>query len=126
MPSSFFLTDMTFDPDLSEAVTIYRSSGQFAAGGWQNTVTNIAANGTITVADADALAMIPEGDRVAGSLQFVCPQAVYETLANQGGSGNPGLSDQISWNGNNYRVQNVQLWSRYGIWVAILVRMTGE
>ncbi len=126
MPSSFFLSDMAFDPDLSEDLTIFRSSGKFAAGGWQNTITEIPVSVTITVADAEALAMIPEGDRVAGSLQLVCAEPIYETLAEQGDSGNAGLSDEIRWNDSKYRVQNVQIWSHYGVWVAILVRMKGE
>ncbi len=115
------LSEVALDADLGTAVTIIRQTGSFAAGGWQVLSTQrIQAFGVIGIASPEALEMIPEGDRVAGSIEFVVNQPIYETLAS-----NSGVSDKIEWNGNMYRVQAVAPWVLNGFYDAILVRMTG-
>lgn len=129
MPSSFFLTDLAFDPDLSDCVKIYRTTGKFGLGGWiANPVVEIPVSGTVTIADDEALAQVPEGDRVTGSVQFLSPIPIYETLADQPGSNieHGAISDKIKWMDNFYRVQQVAKWAHYGFWSAILVRIKGD
>jgi hypothetical protein len=125
----FSLADLTVDPDLSECLTIIRSSGKFKAGVWQNQQQEINASGTVVIASDEALAQVPEGDRVQGSIHLVCAQPIYETLVQRGPETNQigaGLSDVVKWNGILYRVQSVQPWKKYCIWSAILVRMPEE
>lgn len=116
----FDLSEVVLNPDFAQDVTITRSSGSFGEGGWINTSSTIYAKGTIVVADSRALQQIPEGDRVVGSMQLLIDIQIYETSAARGG-----LSDQIVWRGDNYRVQKVDPWGDFGFWSAILVRMEG-
>lgn len=119
MPRDF--GHITQRPSLCQQFTIIRTTGKFAAGGWQaSTPTNINANGIIVPADDEALAQVPEGDRVAGSLQAICNQPLYETQESRGA-----ISDKIAWRGNIYKLLSVARWDDYGYWSAILVRMTG-
>jgi hypothetical protein len=116
------LSEVTNDPDLGSPVVIIRTTGAFAAGGWkQNEPTEILAFGVVSIADDEALAQVPEGDRVIGALEFVTAQHIYPTLA-----GKSGTSDKIRWLGNLYRVVSIQPWKHMGFFSAILVRMTGE
>jgi hypothetical protein len=121
------LSDIVNDPDLGECVLIKRSTGgKFAAGGWQDETVDVPAYGVINVADDEALAQVPEGDRVAGSLQFLTGQPVYQTQVDRGaGNDTPGVSDKVIWNGLEYRVQAVGPWQNRGFYSAILVRMRG-
>lgn len=114
--------DIANDPDLGDEITIIRSDGSFGAGGWiPGQPSNIQACGVIGIADDEALAQVPEGDRVTGSLQLVTATPIFPTLANKSGT-----SDQILWLNNTYRVQASQPWKHAGFWSAILVRMSGE
>lgn len=115
------LSEAVLDADLGSAVTIIRQTGSYAAGGWQVLSTqHIPAWGILGIASPESLEMIPEGDRVSGSIEFVTNQPIYETLAAVSG-----ISDKIMFNGNMYRVQSVAPWSMNGFFDAILVRMTG-
>lgn len=120
MPS-WSLAEIGNDSDMGEPVTIVRSSGSFAAGGWSNTTSTINSWGVVAVAEDEALRQIPEADRVEGALMLVSALPVYETLESRSG-----LSDQIIWNGNNYRVVRLGPWSDFGYYHVILMRMTGS
>lgn len=121
------LTDMTFDPDFSTCLTIYRSTGSWAAGGWKEKITQIPASGVVTIVDPETLAQVPEGDRIKGSIMFVTSTAIYETLADRPADGGGGTSDEIRWNGQKYRVAYVSPWAEMaGFWAAVLVRTKGD
>jgi hypothetical protein len=122
----FTLTEIVNDPDLAQAFTLFRSTGQYVAGGWANTVTQIPSYGVITVASEEALDMVPEGDRVSGSMHVLTAARLYETHEAGVAGKNGGLSDQIQWNGQMYRVQAVAPWKDFGFWSAVFVRMTGS
>lgn len=119
------LSAVVMDAHLAECFTILRSSGQWAPGGWvEGPVTSIPVFGVITVADAKALEMVPEGDRITGSLQVFCNQAIYTTAVDARPDA-PAVSDRIKWRGCIYRVQNVSNWCSWGFYSAIAVRMEG-
>ena len=116
------LSEVCLDTDLGECFEILRTTGQFAAGGWQETMSvAVQAFGIITIAESEALDQIPEGDRVTGALQVITADPIYETLAR-----NSGVSDKIRYFGNLYRVQAVAPWRKSGFFSAVLTRMTGE
>jgi hypothetical protein len=139
---AFDLSEVVSDPDLGDDFLILRSSGSFGAGGWiQGPIEEIPAFGVIQPAEDEALAMVPEGDRVTGSLQVFTAQPIYETLAerrerrpndpdwtsdNRGAPAQAALSDKIRWHGHLYRILAVQKWRDYGYFGAILVRLTGD
>lgn len=116
------LSEVAGDPDLGDEFFILRSTGQFGQGGWQIlNVARIFAFGVIAIAEPDALQMVPEGDRVTGALQVICPQQLYPTQESRSGT-----SDQIEWNGSKYRVQAPSPWKKNGFCSAILLRMKGD
>ncbi|HJX53168.1 MAG TPA: hypothetical protein VJ801_10420 [Polyangia bacterium] len=119
---AFSLSEIADDPDLGTSFLIIRTTGSFAAGGWvAGTPVQIPASGVIAVAEDEALLQIPEGDRVAGAMQLISSQQIYETQATRAG-----ISDKVLWNGNYYRVVGVAPWADFGFWSAVMVRMSGE
>jgi hypothetical protein len=122
---------------LPEPYTIQRSTGQFTSSGWITTPTNVAGYGVVSVASAQDLNMVPEGDRVTGAMVFHSQQRIYETQQDGGygqadyGGGGFGtaqqfVSDQIAWKGQLYRVLNVSPYPNRGYWRAVGVRMSGQ
>lgn len=121
MPLS--LSEIVNDSELGQRFLIIRSSGTWGLGGWKNTSANIPAFGIISVATDEALDMVPEGDRVRGSMLFISQTRIYESNAS---TNQEGVSDQIQWNGQTYRIVSVGPWSDNQFWYAVGVRMSGK
>lgn len=113
--------ELITDPDFAQPLTIQRSSGQFAAGGFQNTPATVATSGVVVVANEEDLDQIGEGDRVVGAMEFYTVIPIYETRT----GATEGLSDVIAWNGQQYRLAKVWPWRDYGYYRAIGIRMSG-
>jgi hypothetical protein len=115
------LAEVVNDPDLGGGPCIIRTTGYFGPGGWlTNPPKTICAGGVVSIADDRALRMVPEGDRVVGSLMYITTTQIFVT--NAAGSQ---TSDQVQWNGDLYRVQSVGSWVQNGFYVAVLLRITG-
>ncbi len=116
------LSDIADDPDLGQAISVLRSTGRFIAGGWQSGApVTVPLFGILMPASDEALQQVPEGDRVVGSLQFICSSQLYETKAERNG-----VSDKVMWRSSTYRVVSVAPWGDNGYWSAILVRTDGK
>lgn len=128
---------------LTESYTILRSTGYFAIGGFKTSSTEIPGFGVVSVATDQDLLMVPEGDRVTGSMVFHSQQRIFETQldappANSGfsqggfGSGTMGggptqhVSDIILWNFQKYRILNVGPYPNRSYWRAIGARLSGQ
>jgi len=123
---SFNLQDVTNDPDLAEQATVLRSTGTFAAGGWQSTTQTLQWWGVVTVASDRQLESLPEADRVHGARVFISEQQLYVTAA-QREDGTAGTSDVLLYNGHKYRVASVGPYqNRGGFYSAVALRMQGS
>lgn len=116
------LQDVVLDGDMAEAYTILRSSGQWAAGGWQEKPRqSIAGFGVVSEARAKDIAMLPEGDRAGEFRAFYSAQPLF-TTRESAYEGN-GTSDILVWQSIQYRILTVALYGNRGYWKAIAVRM---
>ena len=116
------LSEVVIDSDLSETFTICRTTGTFSAGGWvADPAIYLPAQGIVTVATQKQLEMVPEGDRVSGAMAFYSGDRIYLTNAPLGL-----ISDQLTWNGEQWRVVGVSPWQSFGFTTAIAVRMAGN
>jgi hypothetical protein len=123
---AFELEDVVNDPDLAEVYTVNRSTGVFAAGGWQSSTTVLQFWGVVTVADSKQLDMIPEADRVRGARMFFSQAPLYVTSELRK-DGTSGTSDEIVYGNAKYRVLSVgQYPNRGGYYCAIAQRMQGS
>lgn len=115
------VSEIVTDPDFAQTLTIQRSAGRFASGGFVNTTTSLNAAGVVVVAAEEDLEQIGEGDRVVGAMEFYTTVPIYETRT----GAKEGLSDVIAWNGQQYRLAKVWPWRDYGYYRAIGIRMSG-
>lgn len=114
------LQDIINDPDFIDTFTVYRKSGEFVLGGYDQTETTISMMGTIITADAETLAQVPEGDRVVNAKSFYSILPIYRTNTE-------GTSDEIEWRSERYRV--LQVFDRSfngGYYKAVCARMAGN
>jgi hypothetical protein len=135
------LSEVVDDGVLSESYYIQRSKGEFAAGGWKLTQTQVLSGwGVVSVAKEEDLIMIPEGDRVAGIMVFHSKKRIYETQldANFGTQGygqgsyggasaadNQHFSDIMLWQRQQWRVIAVWPYPNRTFWKAFAIRLAG-
>jgi hypothetical protein len=117
------LTEAVDDSELGESFTILRSNGQFVAGGFQSTVTQLQAFGVVSVASPKDLEMMPEGDRFADIRSFYVSQPLYTTRDNS--AEGTGVSDILLWQGFQYRILRVSPYGNRGYWKGWATRILG-
>ena len=119
-------TDILYG-ELSQDFVIQRSSGSFVAGGWTDSKTSIPATGAVSAATNKELAQIPEGDRVSGSMIFRCDQELFITHEDVINGQQPGTSDVILWENQQWRLYSVKPYGGIAnVWIAIGCRMQGS
>lgn len=110
-------------PRFAQVFAILRTEGSWQEGVFiPGTPASIPVRGTITVASAKDLEMIPEGDRAGGAMSFYSPVELYITRAGE----SPGISDKIRWRGDTYKIIQVNPWIDYGYYHGIGVKMEAD
>lgn len=115
------VSDIINDPDFATRLTVTRSQGVFARGGWQSTSTTLTVMGVANTSSGNDLEQLEEGDRVTGNMTFYSTQPLYATRA----GASAGLSDLITYKGDTYRLAKVWDRSANGFFKAVGVRTSG-
>lgn len=113
------VSDIIQDPDFAQSFTIYRTNGAWKDGIF---VTEkpypINAYGVILPVQPQTLALLPEGERILGSISIRSLTKMYKT--------NPdGISDEIEWHGERYKITETTPWQDFGFFEAYAVRKEG-
>jgi hypothetical protein len=128
------VSDLAFvidDGTLSEDFIIARQTGSFQIGGWIHTEQQIPGWGVVSVATAEDLEMVLEGDKLTGAMVFHSQQRIYITEEDNGPPpdfkpGTQYISDQMIWNNHRWRVTECFPYPNRNYWKAIAVRMKGH
>jgi hypothetical protein len=128
--------DLSFVVDdgvLSDPWQTLRFQGDWNKGGFIQTPTIIPGYGVISVASAEDVEMVPEGDQITGAMVFHSAARLYVTEIDQQAYGSEGygqvtqrISDQILWLNQRWRVLHVSPYAQHGFWKVIAVRMQGN
>lgn len=104
-------------PELAQNFTVMRSAGVFVNGSWVSQATALQGFGVISVARAQDIEMLPEGDVIHGAMVF---HSSFPLFTTQEGVGS---SDILQWNNSNWRVLTVSRYSDYGYYRAVAARI---
>lgn len=115
------LAEIAIAPEFSQSYKIHRKTGEFVAGRFEQTETNINAFGVVTTATPKEIQQLPEGDRITGTKVFYSTCPIYTTRSDS----KKGTSDEIEHNGKRYRVSQVFDYSGQGFYKAFAVDMAG-
>lgn len=106
--------------------TVYRITGEWVRGRFVTSPEErLTLAGTVTVANVDDLKQVTEADRVTGMMCFYSQQPMYITRAGDAIAA-AGISDEIEWQGDRYRVIQAAPWKDFGYFKAFGVRMAGD
>ncbi|MGD8188568.1 hypothetical protein ACQCN2_01075 [Brevibacillus ginsengisoli] len=113
------VSEVITDPDFAQTFIVHRKSDTWSSGRTVSSEVSLSMIGIVTVADADTLEQLPEGDRVTGMMCFYSTQELFRTREQ-------GTSDEIEWRGERYRVKKVFPYGDYGYYKAVGDRMAGD
>lgn len=104
------VSDILFDPDFCEAAAIsclHVSDGTGNNGRAQPVETPFTITGNVQPGDGDSLQLLPEAERVAGSIVVFTPDRLNVATPGQ-------AADVVLWQGNRYMVRTIADYSNYG------------
>lgn len=121
------MSRMIYNKKFSQSFLICRKIGSWDRGQFVQSCLYPAPvfTGVVLPASAKEIMQFPEGDRSTSMMVFYSDKEIMVTHTNDG-KGNAGTSDEIYWNGNNYRILNVNQYADYGYYKAYGVMMEGE
>jgi hypothetical protein len=119
------LSTVVTDPRIAQPFIVYRKSGKWNAGRFEQTETKIPMTGTIGIASDEEIEQIPEGDRVGGEISIHTSKRLYTTRASDD-TNNSGTSDEVEWHGDRYKVYSGGDYTFYGYYKAIGQRMVSK
>lgn len=111
------------DPRFSQSFKIYRKSGKWSKGRFEQIEREILMHGVITPAKPKEIEMIPEGDRVGGELSVFTTTQLFTTHSLEN---DKGTSDELLWMNERYKIYQVNNLSGYGFYSAIAMRMVSD
>ena len=124
------LSSVVIDARFAQTFTVERyTEGKWEAGRWVQTPTKIQIMGTISIANAKQIEFIPEGDRIGGEIAIHTTQILYNSRSadeTQTPIKEAGLSDEIEWHGDRYKIYQVNEYSDYGYYFAIGQRKASD
>lgn len=111
------------DPRFSQSFKVFRKSGEWEKGRFVEEEKELNFTGVIAPSKPKEIEMIPEGDRVGGEITIHTTRKLYTTHSTED---NKGTSDQIEWQGERYKLYQVNDFSQYGYYSAIGMRLVSD
>lgn len=100
------ISEMMYDPDFCQQITVKRKAGAWKEGYWKESKETLQMTGVITTAGEQDLAMLPEADRISGAIAVrVAPP--YQLYPTQQTSEHQGTSDVVIWRNKEYKVSAI-------------------
>lgn len=123
------MIDLSFvvtDPRFAKPFTVYRKTGEWVKGRFEQIEKEIEMIGTISIASAKQIEFIPEGDRIGGEIAIHCAKELYTSRNAPKDSNDSGTADEVLWHGERYKIYSVNPYSDYGYFSAIGQRLASD
>lgn len=124
------MSSIVLDPAFAQSIKVYRKTGDWAPNGeFVTTENEIIMTGVISIANAKQIEFMPEGDRIGGEIAIHTTQILYNSRSadeTETPQKEAGLSDEIEWHGDRYKIYQVNEYSDYGYYFAIGQRKAGD
>jgi hypothetical protein len=114
------LSSAVIDPRFAQTFPVFRKTGDWEKGRFEETETEIKITGTISIASAKQIEFIPEGDRIGGEIAIHTVEPLFTSRDKDNTSG---TADQILWHDERYKIYAVKPYSDYGYYFAIGQRL---
>lgn len=117
------LSSVVTDPRFAKPFPVYRKTGEWIKGRFEQVETEVKMIGTISIASAKQIEFIPEGDRIGGEISIHCAK---ELFTSRNAPNNSGTADELLWHGERYKIYSVNPYNDYGYFSAIGQRLASD
>ena len=115
------------NPIFNQIFAVHRKLAHWESGRLVQTEINLTFSGIVVNANPKELFQSPNGDRIAGEMNFYTNEELYTThVYNYPDINASGTSDEIDWKGNRYRILNINNFSDYGFYRTVTMYMEGD
>lgn len=121
--------ELIHDPDFAQpkGFKVTRTTGTWTNGRFSGTTATIPCHGIIRPASSKDVVQTPQGDMISGEIaiytDIVTP--LYETALNHKTNNSGNLSDEVTWQGEVYKLIKVTPFVDFGYYKSIAVRKRG-
>jgi hypothetical protein len=120
------VSELINDPDFCQAFTVTRKAGVFMNGDFVMAQTSpLPFTGVIEPMNTRDMAMFPEGDTLKGMINVYTLLPIFPTMLNPQTRDAGTFSDEITWQGEQYKVVQVQNFSDFGYYKSAASRKLG-
>lgn len=112
------------NPNFSQSFNVTRSTGAWVSGRFQSVSEELEFYGSIQPLTTRDIQMLPFGDTITGGIKVYSQEPLHVTRLNDAETAGA-VSDEITWNNENYKVVQISQYSDYGFYKAIAVRKRG-
>lgn len=119
------VTALVVDPDFAQNYTVYRETGAWGVGGkFIKTETSLPYYGAVYPVGEHEIVQVPEADRTSLMMCFcsVAEKPFYlsrEASTSKLKDGKDGISDQIAWQGDRYKIVKIWPYLDFGYWMGV-------
>lgn len=119
------IAELVDDPDFSQTFTVTRQSGTWTNGRFEPTSRTFTVSGVINPMSTKDIEMLPAADVIHGGIAIHTTVPIYTTTLNEstGNSGN--ASDEITWQGEQFKIIQVSNYADFGYYKALATRKLG-
>jgi len=100
------VTELLTDPDFVSTYTIWRKSGKWVDGKYEQSEDPLVFYGPVQPPSTEELEQIPEADRVKGTMNFLSTEQIFLTSET-------GTSDEAEYKGFRYKIIQVKPWHNW-------------
>lgn len=119
------ISEIITDPDFAQSFNIKRGTGTWTNGVFVvGSLQTFAFKGTILPLTTKDIKQMDIGDAITGGIKVYTLQPIYTTRLDVGDT-TGGLSDEVVWQGQDWKILQVNRYSDFGYWRAICVRKDG-
>lgn len=125
------VAEIVVDPDFAQPYTVYRETGAFVNYKFvKNPEVALPYYGAVYPATQYEINQVPEGDRTSILVCFcsTTDKPFYlsrEASASKLTDGKEGISDQIVWQNDRYKIIKIWPYLDFGYWLCVGSRMSG-
>lgn len=118
------VSELIEDPDFAQSFTVTRRTGHWVDGNFVTTPKTIKMTGVIQPMNTRDVQMLPQGDTVKGAVNIWTTQPLHVTRLDKNEESGA-VSDEVTWQGEAYKILEIQNFSDGGYYQAAAVRKLG-
>lgn len=119
------ISEMISDPDFVQSFTVTRRLGSWENGNFETNPTIFSLSGVVLPMKTRDVVILPGGDQLTGAIEIYTLQPLFTTKLGPMSGVDGCQSDEVSWQGEAWKIYQVLDYEDYGYFKNIAIRKQG-